>query len=38
VEEVRPRVLRDQLGLAETPRPRVERTRGAHGKGGASRD
>jgi 23S rRNA pseudouridine2605 synthase len=25
VEEVRPRVLRDQLGLSETPRPKVER-------------
>jgi 23S rRNA pseudouridine2605 synthase len=33
VEEVRPRVLRDQLGLAETPRPKVERTRGGQGKG-----
>lgn len=34
VEEVRPRVLRDQLGLAETPRPKVERTRGGQAKGG----
>jgi 23S rRNA pseudouridine2605 synthase len=33
VEEVRPRVLRDQLGLAETPRPKVERTRGGQGRG-----
>jgi 23S rRNA pseudouridine2605 synthase len=33
VEEVRPRVLRDQLGLDETPRPKVERTRGGRGKG-----
>lgn len=32
VEEVRPRVLRDQLGLSETPRARVERTRGGQGK------
>jgi 23S rRNA pseudouridine2605 synthase len=32
VEEVRPRVLRDQLGLDETPRPKVERTRGAGAK------
>jgi 23S rRNA pseudouridine2605 synthase len=31
VEEVRPRVLRDQLGLAETPRPKVQRTRGGQG-------
>jgi 23S rRNA pseudouridine2605 synthase len=36
VEEVRPRVLRDQLGLDETPRPKVERTRGGgRGKGAA---
>jgi 23S rRNA pseudouridine2605 synthase len=33
VEEVRPRVLRDQLGLSETPRPRPERARPKDGKG-----
>jgi 23S rRNA pseudouridine2605 synthase len=38
VEEVRPRVLRDQLGLAETPRPRVERTRGGPGKTARGKD
>ncbi len=27
VEEVRPRVVRDQLGLSDTPRPKVERRR-----------
>jgi 23S rRNA pseudouridine2605 synthase len=38
VEEVRPRVLRDQLGLSETPRPRVERSRGGRGTGAGRKD